>query len=1020
VKPGERPLTVDDDLFPGGAEMAALMRVHDWASTSIGSSDGWSPALRTMVRILLVNRFPMLLWWGPDYISIYNDAYSPILGRKHPAALGLPVRECWSEIWDILKPLIDTPFHGGPATWIEDIELQINRAGFIEETHFTVAYSPVPDEQARSGIGGVLATVHEITEKVVGNRRSDILRDLGTRAAEAKIAEEACAAAAAILGNHSKDIAFALFYLLDPDGRHARLASSCGVETAAAVAPAVVELKDSTPIASWPLAAAQRAESMLLVENLSSIFTAVPAGPWPEPPHTAVILPIRSNLAHQLSGFLVAGLSSHLLFDGLYRNFLNLAAVQIATAISNARAYEEERRRAEALADIDRAKTAFFSNVSHEFRTPLTLMLGPLESLLGQDHVLPAEDRTQIETAHRNSLRLLKLVNSLLDFSRIEAGRAQAVYEPLDLATLTSEIASNFRSAFERAGLALIVNCPVLAEPIYVDREMWEKITLNLLSNAFKFTFEGSIAVTLRACPGGAELSVADTGVGIPSHELPHLFERFHRVEGARGRTFEGSGIGLALVHELVKLHGGSIHVESEIDRGATFRIFIPEGTAHLPVDRTSASPRPSATTLHSESFVEEALRWLPLSSPGTEREAPRVKGPSGRFPRLVIAEDNSDMRGYIKSLLVSQYDVIAASNGEEALRAIREFSPDLVLTDVMMPQMDGFELLRELRGDPATRAIPVILLSARAGEEASIEGLETGADDYLTKPFTARELLARINSHVEMARVRREALEAVRRSEAELRQNQAKLEALIVELERSNDELSQFSYLVAHDLESPVRTIRSFVELLIQKHSGDGDDEICLTITAAAERMQLLIRSLLEYAEVGHGELRQVEVPLGEAVRSVVETLGVLIAETGAEIRYNDLPVVDADRLQIEQLFQNLISNAIKYRCKDTIPVITITAERIPESWQLAVKDNGQGIPSKYARSVFEPLKRLHGHEIPGTGLGLAMCATIVERHGGRIWLESPGADCGTTFYFTLAAEESKDLPARRAREGG
>jgi signal transduction histidine kinase len=279
-----------------------------------------------------------------------------------------------------------------------------------------------------------------------------------------------------------------------------------------------------------------------------------------------VIVPIRSNEAHELAGLLVAGVSPRLRLDH-HRSFIELAAAQVASAVATARAYEEERKRAEALAEIDRAKTLFFSNVSHEFRTPLTLMLGPLEELkgeLGRMGASPSGSRyQQLDLAHRNALRLLKLVNTLLDFSRIEAGRVQAVYEPTDLASATAELASVFRSAIEKAGLRLVVDCMPLSEAAYVDREMWEKIVLNLLPNAFKFTFAGEIEVKLRQTGDHFTLAVRDTGTGIPAHELPKLFERFHRVAGAHGRTHEGSGIGLALVQELVKLHGGTVSVES-------------------------------------------------------------------------------------------------------------------------------------------------------------------------------------------------------------------------------------------------------------------------------------------------------------------------------------------------------------------------------------------------------------------------------------------------------------------------
>src|SRR5580700_9787312 len=487
--PGARATSPALDVLLAAGEMGQLVRSLDWSATPLGAPENWSPALRTIVRILLANRFPQLLWWGPEYISIYNDAYRPILGRKHPWALGRPVRDCWSEIWDILKPLIDTPFKGGPATWSEDIELQINRAGFIEETHLTVAYSAVPDDTAPGGIGGVLATVHEITEKVVGQRRITVLRDLGARTAEARTPEEACVISSAMLRPHIKDIPFALLYVIDESGTEARIAASSGVDEGVDIRPPVIHLDDSSIESSpWSLAVPHRTGQMQVVKDLSSRFVVVPPGPWPDPPQCAAIVPIRSHVAHQTAGFLIAGLSSRLQFDEGYQNFLELATTQIATAIANAQIYDEERRRAEALAEIDQAKTAFFSNVSHEFRTPLTLMLGPLQDLLArsQTHLSPTA-KEQLELANRNGARLLRLVNTLLDFSRIEAGRVHAVYQATDLASFTAELASVFRSATERAGLTLLVDCKATSELAYVDRDMWEKIVLNLVSNAFKF-----------------------------------------------------------------------------------------------------------------------------------------------------------------------------------------------------------------------------------------------------------------------------------------------------------------------------------------------------------------------------------------------------------------------------------------------------------------------------------------------------------------------------------------------------
>jgi PAS domain S-box-containing protein len=753
----------------GGGEMGERIRAFDWGVTPLGPAASWSPALRTMLRILLANRFPHILWWGPHYIQFYNDPYRPIPGAKHPhRVLGRPASECWSEIWNIIGPLIDTPFRGGPPTWDEDILLVIDRHGFLEESHFTIAYSPVPDETAPGGIGGVLATVHEITEKVIGERRMALLRDLGQRLGDAKTAEEACVLTAQVLLAHDRDVPFALLYLLENDGLSARLVGCAGVDPALDdFAPASVDLHEGRT-GAWPLHLAKTSGTMQVVEGLRGRFAAVPAGPWPDPPDLAVVVPIPSSKPNDIAALMVVGLSARLPWNEAWRDFLALLRTQVASGIANARAYEEEKRRAEALATLDRAKTAFFSNVSHEFRTPLTLMLGPVDDLLSEEGRLPEQARQELLIVQRNGGRLQRLVNTLLDFSRIEAGRVRARYQPTDLAAFTTDLASVFRAATERAGLRLLVDCAPLPEPVFVDRGMWEKIVLNLLSNAFKFTFEGEIAVGLRAGAGGrCVLEVRDTGTGIPEAEMPRLFERFHRIENARGRTHEGSGIGLALVHELVRLHGGTIQATSRPGAGTTFTVTLPSGPGHLRAEQVAKSDG-SAVPVSGSWFVGEALRWLPDAVPGggearvgaTVEDAPDR---DDRRPRVLVADDNADMRLYVARLLGERYRVTAAGDGEAALQAAVQEPPDLILTDVMMPRLDGFQLMQRLRADPATRDIPIIMLSARAGEESRVEGMQAGADDYLVKPFGARELLARVSGNLQMARLRRETAEALR-----------------------------------------------------------------------------------------------------------------------------------------------------------------------------------------------------------------------------------------------------------------
>lgn len=753
------------DFLAGGGEMGALMRRMDWGTTPLGPVHVWSESLRSAVSICLGSRFPIVIYWGPRYVVLYNDAYADILGEKHPWALGRCCDEVWAEIWDVIAPMLDGVTAKGEATWSDDQLLTLGRHGYPEECYFSFSFSPVRGEGNR--VDGVFTAVIENTRRVIGERRLRTLRELGAAAAEPKAVEDACRGAAAILASNRADLPFALLYLLTPDGKRADLVATVGVDVGIAASPASFEPDSADLPNGWPLARVFRAREAALVDDVAERFGPLAGGPWAEFPSSALVLPIASPGQDRAAGVLVAGISPRRAMDDDYRSFFELVAGHIATAVAGAQAYEAQRRRAEALAELDRAKTAFFSNVSHEFRTPLTLMLGPLEDILRKpsDEVLP-DNRRLLEVVHRNGLRLQRLVNTLLDFSRIEAGRVQVSYEPTDVSAMTADLASNFRSACERAGLRLVTDCPRLEEPLYVDRDMWEKIVLNLLSNAFKFTFDGEIAVSLRSNGDAVELLVRDTGTGIPSDELPHVFERFHRVKDARGRTQEGTGIGLALVLELVKLHGGQIRVESVLNQGTTFVVTIPQGSSHLPQDRIAVPRTQASTALGATPFVEEALRWLPddeasvttpqrfelgIAESDIDDYASHRTGTKVRRARILWADDNADMRDYVGRLLSAEYEVESVPDGRAALAAAQARRPDLVLTDVMMPHMDGFQLLRELKADPATRSIPVVMLSARAGEESRIEGLQAGADDYIVKPFSARELMARVDARLEL-----------------------------------------------------------------------------------------------------------------------------------------------------------------------------------------------------------------------------------------------------------------------------
>jgi PAS domain S-box-containing protein len=738
-----------EDCLAGGGDMGALMRSTDWAKTAVGPVTEWPQSLRTAVSIMLESRFAMVVAWGPQFRFFYNDRYRPVLGKKHPAALGAPGVEIFPEVWSVVGPEFER-VRRGDAFAVDDWLLPLDRNGYLENCWFTLSYSPIRDETG--GVGGVLAVVAETTGRVEGERRLATLRELARRAADATSPEEACRNAAQVFETNPIDVPFALIYLLDRDGAAARLICRVGI-AADHIASADRVMLGANADDVWRLAEVIGGGRTVVRSDVRDRFRDA-GGLDDELAHTAVLLPLsRPGLEHPY-GVVVAGVSPRRALDDRYRDFFELAADHIATAISNAVALDEARRRAEALAEIDRAKTAFFSNVSHEFRTPLTLMLGPSEDLLSDaDDPLTDRQRAQVEILHRNAGRLSKLVNALLDFSRIEAGRAQASYVETDIADLTRELAGAFRSAVEHAGLRFEVACESIGQPVYVDRDMWEKIVLNLLSNAFKFTFEGSVRIALRERDSGVELEVRDTGAGIPEEELPRIFERFHRVEGARSRTHEGSGIGLALTYELVRLHGGTISAASQIGHGSVFTVRIPMGRAHLPADRIGASSSLASTAIGAAPFVDEALHWLPeLPAPPPKREI-RV----GPRERILVVDDNADMRDYLRQLL-SDWEVEIATDGVFALEAAQAHPPDLIVTDVMMPRLDGFELLRELRRRERTSAVPVLMLSARAGEEARISGLSAGADDYVTKPFSARELKARVRSLLALSRARREA----------------------------------------------------------------------------------------------------------------------------------------------------------------------------------------------------------------------------------------------------------------------
>jgi signal transduction histidine kinase len=980
--------------------MGALMRTMDWVKTKLGPIDEWPQSLKTSVSTCLNSRFAILIWWGPDLIMLYNDAYREIIASKHPAALGHPGRDCWPEIWDTIGPMLDGVMQRGEATWSDDLLLLLARNGYPEECYFTFSYSPISDESG--GIGGVFTPVMETTERVIAERRSNTLRDLAASSIEGKSEDTMWTLAAEILGKNAYDVPFCVLYTVSPDGRYLHPKSWSGIQASDVLCqgPKDVGKLDSPLLRT--VRDVLRSGEITLITDLERHYPELPVGVWGIPSVEAATVPLVTPGSGSL-GCILVGLNARKRFDQGYRLFLEGIARQLTNNVVAARAHEEEIKRATALAELDRAKTVFFSNVSHELRTPLTLIVGPVEAMLQRARPTAVVSEGELQVVHRNSMRLLKLVNTLLDFSRIEAGRVQAFYEPTDLPLFTAEISSAFRSAMEQAGLKFVVDCPTLSEPAYVDREMWEKIVLNLISNAFKFTLTGGITVKMRSVADSVELSVEDTGLGIPEEQQPKIFQRFHRIEGVYGRTHEGTGIGLALVQELVKLHGGSIRLASYVGKGSEFIVSIPKGRPDLAVDDPQRMLK--STGVSASAYVDEALSWLPETGSkavpvavfaADSVQAPHVQTTTGR---ILLADDNADMRAYVRRLLGESYEVQAVSNGAEALAAIRSKSPDLVLTDGMMPVLDGVGLVRELRADESTSTIPVILLSARAGEDARIEGLQAGADDYIVKPFTARELLARVGAHLALSRLRREAAERERTLRTEL---EIRVQERTAELQRANEELRELS----------------------SKLQQMQDDERRRFARELHDSVGQLLAAIAMNIEAVRSEVHKLNPKTAERV----EDNAVLVEQLSTEIRTVShlLHPPLLDELGLSSALEWYVDGFAKRSNIDASLELPPDLARLPADMEIAIfRAVQEGLTNIHRHSgsrscsvkVFEEGNRLHveikdqGKGIPQDkqltlavsrgGVGLRGMQERIRQFGGRLEINS--SDSGTVVLVSL-----------------
>jgi signal transduction histidine kinase len=934
-----------DPLFSCEGEMAGRMAAHDWADTPLGPSSTWSQSLRTAVSVLLRSRYPMILSWGQDFVMLYNDAFIPTLGAKHPRALGgfLPVE--FAEVWDDVGPMQHSVLAGGPSTWAEDLPLVIERGEGPEEAYFTFSYSHVPDE---AGPGGVLAVLSMTTAKVVAARRMSLLNELAQAAGQTHHPDEAVAVAMGVLAAAPHELRCGALYRLSDEPTAPRFLRVGSFGSLCDDLPQVVDDQDQPIMSAW------RERLPLLGRHTCG---------RDEGRLTRVAIPVRVH--HETSAVMV--LCPHPLrpYDDEHARFAGLVADQVGRILGVAGERAREQARIEALAALDAAKTAFLSNVSHEFRTPLTLLLGPLEDVLtGRAETI---DRSDLEVMHHSAHRLLRMVNALLDVARIEADGLRANTQATDLAELTRDLLPPFRSAAERARLTLRSRLDPTLGIVEMDPELWEKIVLNLVANAIKFTLDGSIDVDLARSGDQIVLRVADTGVGIPEPELDRVFDRFHRVQNSGGRSIEGTGVGLAVVADAARALGGAVTVTSRTPGGSTFEVVLPLVAADAGTEE-SWSSRP---------FAVEALARDAGGNTGADVGAAahpaRGRAPATEpVPSILVAEDNVAMRSRLARVLADLGEVLTAPDGRRALEVLREQPVDLVVTDVMMPELDGLELLREIRADPELRSTPVVLLSARAGPEAAAHAIESGADDYVVKPFTPGELQARCRTSLELAQHR--AADAANRARSTLLAG------------------------VSHDMQSPLAVISSTLELLSEDDlPSDLRRHTAFRALTRASQLAQLIAQFLDWSRLTTRE----PLPVRLGPTDVQDLAGQVASQyEGVHVR-GDLAGVLAvcDPQRTKQILHNLLGNAER-AARSSVEVRLAATE---DAVLVRVIDNGAGVSPEVLPRLFEAFGPTAG--VGGTGLGLHISRESSRAQGGDLTLESSTPE-GSVFALRLPRE--------------
>ncbi len=682
---------------------------------------------------------------------------------------------------------------------------------------------------------------------------------------------------------------------------------------------------------------------------------------------------------------------------------------------------------ADQLRELDRFKTRFFANVSHEFRTPLTMIIGPLENALnGTYGALNATMGRQLDIMRRNALRLMRLINQLLDLSKLEDGKMQLRARPQNIVRFLEDVMLTVAPFAEKKDIRLTFTAEQPELEVYFESEKFEKVFYNLLSNASKFTpARGAIELSVReqslsdGSPG-VEVRVRDTGRGISADQLPFIFDRFHQVDGSNTREHEGTGIGLALVHEMIELHGGSVAVESEVGAGTVFIVTLRQGASHLQPDEIAAPVEDDYQPSADLAFDGER----PASEAAAAVTARRAEAPADA-PTVLIVDDNADLRDYLESILGEYYHIVQAGDGREGLAKAHEIRPDLIVSDVMMPLMDGHALCRAIKSDPELGHTPLILLTARATNEMMLEGLEEGADDYMAKPFNARELLARVRNLLFMREQQRElsqSNEALRDLNEHLSHANDTLIHRTVELIQSLEKNNEILGVASHDLKNPLAGIIGLAEIILENIRDSTDDDIkaealeCITLLhSEAARMLRIIKELLDKHREGEQlALHKESIDLNDIIETALRWNHQQAIQKQIAIHYlrdGRVPVeVDVDAIM--RVVDNLVSNAVKYSPLGSQVWVRLEHER--GSVVLRVRDQGPGLTADDLGKVFGKGQQLSAKPTAGehsTGLGLYIVKQLIEQHQGDVGVDSVAGE-GATFWVRLPVLQSDPVP--------